>query len=419
MSPEAEKAVVFYVGARRLVALAGEIQPGGIRVLAYATEDHAEGFLNGFVAHLEKAAKSVSRIFDKLKETREGQFLRGLEDRDVYVVLGNTKLSSHTFSSGLYFSGARKTVAHHDVRTVIEQTRSVATLPLSEHVLATLPVSFLVDDLDQVPDPVGLEAQRLGVTLKIFTMDGSEFKNLNKVFEAAEFEVKNYFPRTLAVSEAVLTERERQEGVLLLDIGSDSVYLSLWRGGMLAATRIVEIGVRRLIDGLSQSWQINSQDAAKVMDRYGSLVPEPDFGDELIPLLVRETQEKRQVERRVFHSSLLKLSRDWLAEVLSEADIFVRENGIFHPHYVLTGSGTRWDGFLEFLHREFSTDARIGVVRAVEAPNELKIHPGLSAAIGGLHLISRFENEKRHYLKSRGFFEKTLTGAREWIAAYF
>jgi len=416
---EAEKAVVFYVGARRLVALAGEILPGGMRVLAYAGEDQPEGFLNGFVAHLDKAAKTVTRVFDKLKDSREGQFLKDAAGREIYVVLGNAKLSSYTFSSCQYYAAARKTLTHHDVHGVIEQTRSIATLPLTEHVLATLPSSFLVDDLDHVPDPVGLEAERLGVTLKIYTMDGSEFKNLAKVFESAELEIKTFFPRMLAVSEAVLTERERQDGVLLLDLGSDCIYLSLWRGGMMTSTRIAEIGVKKLIEAVSQNWQIGFPDAAKVLDRYGSLVQEPDFGEELIPLVVRDTQEKKQVERRVFHASLLKLSRDWLAEVLAEADGFVRENGLFHPHYVFTGSGTRWDGFLEFLNKEFSTDARLGVLRSVEAPNELKIHPGLSAAIGGLHLIAKFEKEKRQYLKSRGLVEKTLSQAREWLAAYF
>ncbi len=419
MSAENERVIIFYLGARKLVTLAGELQNGGVRVLASHAEELGDGFRGGFVTQVDKAAKLLSSALERLKKTREGEFIRDLSVLDAYVVLGNSKLASHTFSSSVYFPQGKKTLAHTDVRQVVDQTRSVATLPLSEGILQTLPAAFLVDDLDQVQDPVGLDAERLGVTLKIFTMESREFKNIEKAFEAAEIEVQGFFPRTLAVSEAVLSEQEKQEGVLLMDVGADGVYLSLWRGGMIAGTRVLDMGLRRLCQEIGNTWQISLTDAEKVFERYGSLSAEPQYGDELIPLVIRESQEKKQIERQNFHQQFLKSAKEWVAQILSESDSFIREHGVFHPHYVFAGSGTRLDGFLEFLHKEFATDARLGVVRSTDAAAELKTNPGLAAALGGLQLVAHLERQKKMYFAPRGLLEKTFMSAKDWLASYF
>jgi len=419
MSTENQRVLIFYLGSRKLVVVAGELQNGGVRVLANHAEELGAGFHAGFVTQVDKAAKLLSTALGRLKKTREGEFIRDLETLDTYVVLGNSKLASHTFSSSIYFAHGKKTLTYNDVREVMDQTRSVATLPLSEGILQTLPAAFLVDDLDHVTDPVGLDAERLGVTLKIFTMESREFKNIEKAFESAEIEVQGFYPRTLAVSEAVLTEREKQEGVLLMDVGSDGVYLSLWRGGMIAGTRVLDSGLRRLCQEIANTWQIGPQDAEKVFERYGSLSAEPQYGDELIPLVIRESQEKKQIERQNFHNQFLKSAKEWVAQILSDSDSFTREHGVFHPHYVFAGSGTQIDGFLEFLQKEFATDARLGVVRSTDAAAELKTNPGLAAAFGGLQLVAQQERQKNLYLAPRGLLEKTLLTAKDWIASYF
>lgn len=419
MSSNQQRVLIFYLGSRKLVVIAGEVQSGGVRVLASHAEVFSGGFRNGFVTQVDKAGQLLSSALERLKKTREGEFIRNLELLDTYVVLGNSKLAAHTFSSSIYFPQGKKTLSYSDVRQVIEQTRSVATLPLSEGILQSQPASFLVDDLDHVTDPVGLEAERLGVTLKIFTMESREFKNIEKAFEAAEIDVQGYFPRTLAVSEAVLSDREKQDGVLLMDMGSDGVYLSLWRGGMIQGTRILDSGLSRLCEDIAKTWQIVLEDAEKVSERYASLCAEPQYGDELIPLVIRDSQEKKQIERQQFHQQFLKSTKEWVAQILSDSDTFIREHGVFHPHYVFAGSGSHMEGFLEFLQKEFATDARLGLVRATDASSEIKNNPGLAAALGGLQLVALQERQKSLYFAPRGLLEKTFMTAKDWIASYF
>ena len=185
-----EKEIVIYLGTHKLVALAGEVGDGEPRIIRHAEIVNPDGFENGLVTNLERAAASLEALVDSLFSAKDSYGVesprRDVSDIFTYVVLGNVKLKTYRFSSSQYFQGLRRTISSHEIRSVVSQTRSVATLPLSEFVLQAIPETFLVDDTANVTNPLGLEAHRLGVTLKIFTMDFQAFRNISKTFEAAE-----------------------------------------------------------------------------------------------------------------------------------------------------------------------------------------------------------------------------------------
>ena len=69
---------------------------------------------------------------------------------------------------------------------------------------------------------MGLEARRLGVQLKIFTMNFQEFKNLSKAVESSDLEITGYVPKCLTISEAVLSDDEKKQGVMVVDLSSEN-----------------------------------------------------------------------------------------------------------------------------------------------------------------------------------------------------
>ncbi len=377
-----------------------------------------EGFKNGLVTNLERAAHSLEQLMGKLVPEQAKQGDQVLES-PVYVVLGNPKLKTHTFSSSQYFHGMKRILSTQDVRSVVEQTQSVATLPLSEFILQTLPVSFLVNDLDDVSNPIGLEAQRLGVTLKIFSMDAQDFKNITRAFETAEIEVAAYFPKMLTASEAVLNEQEKQTGALLIDVASEMTSLAVWKKGELINTQILPIGGRHLSSQLANLWEIELQDAERVKEQYGSLEKNLQFEEELIPMVERNGKKAQPISRQAFQQKFLEISKIWFKQILTASEQFLREEKVYHPFYVFTGGGTCIDGFLEFLQREFSIEARLGLPHRIEARHELLVDPSLSAALGMYCWLSYSGNQKSQLLQPQGLFQKTFTVARDWFSNYF
>ncbi|MFA6600425.1 MAG: cell division FtsA domain-containing protein [Candidatus Omnitrophota bacterium] len=412
-APDQEMLSILYVGARKLMLLEGHAGTAEPKVLRCERLENPEGFEGGLVTHLEKAARSLEILCGK------SATLAGSGDRSVIVVFGNAKLRSHSFSSSEYYRGGAKTVTGAEIRSVIEQTQSVATLPLTEHVLQAVPESFLVNDMPQIRNPLGLEATRLGVTLKIFSMNYQDYKNLAKAFDAAELTVTTCFSKTWTVSEAVLHPVEKKEGAVIIDIADDATELILWREGELAASRVIPTGARALTEKIAAAWGIGYHDAVRVKEAYAALKIQVQFGDELIPLIERNGRESHPVKRQDFQQKMAELAAEWLGALLASCDEFVGEYKVPHPHHIFTGGGTRIDGFLEFLQSRFSRDGRMGLAHGLEAPTELMSDPSATAALGTFRCLAAYEREVGRFLAPSGFFERSLASVRSWFSNYF
>ncbi len=408
----AESEIVFYVGSRKLVALAGTLSGTEPRILSHAIQKHPAGFEKGFVVSLDKAAASIESVLESLLPGRDHAEI------SASVVLGNGKLKTYHFASSQYFETAR-TLSALEVRSVINQTKTVATLPLTECVLQAMPESFTVNDLAGIRDPLGLEAARLGVDLKIFTMNHQEFKNIANAFEAAEISVKGFYPKTLTVSEAVLTEREKEEGVLVIDIADDAVQLVVWKAGRLLGTHSLPLGSRVLTEKVAQEWGIENHDAEKVKEQYGSLQPDIKYGDELIPLVERKGKGAFTVQRSAFHEKFSELAKAWITEILGQAEVFAQNQKTLYPHYVFTGGGTALEGFLECLQKQFSRDARLGASHKVEAPHELLVDTSLAPALGMYRWLAANGSAQSRMTAPTGTLQKTLATAKSWFSNYF
>ncbi len=404
--------LVIYVGTHKISAFAGNFEPTGPKILSYKEAFQPKGFENGLVVNLEAAVNTIDDLIDELLPAR------GLREVNASVVLANSKLESYTFSSSQYYESQRS-ITENDVRAVIEQTRSVATLPLSQYVLQIIPESFLVNDIANIRDPLGLEASRLGVNLQIFTMNYQEFKNINKVFEATDIVVNGYWPRMLTVSEALLTEKEKESESILVDVADHMTTLVVWKNGGLQATHMIPIGGKDLSESISQEWGIQLQDAQNVKERFGTLEKSTQFGEELIPLIQRNGKDNHQVKRQEFQEKFLKHAEKWLQEIVGEVHSLANAQNMSYPHYVFSGGGVAFDGFLEFLNDRFGIEARTGYCKYIDAPQETLVDPSLTPALGMFQWLHHNAKIYGRLVSPRGVFEKTFTSAKEWFYSYF
>jgi cell division protein FtsA len=408
-----EQYIVIYVGTGKLVLLEGGAGSKEPRIKHCEMMTDPAGFENGLVTNLERATHTLELLAGKSSQLQQA------DNRCVYVVLGNSKLKSYSFSSSQYYQGGIKTVTPAEIRAVIEQTQSVSTLPLSEHVLQAIPESFLVNDMPGIRNPLGLEANRLGVMLRIFTMNYQDHRNIAKAFDAADLEVIAYYPKTLTVSEAILSAAEKEQGAVIVDISEDATEFILWKGGNLFASQVCPAGASFLVQRIASEWGIEQHDAMRVRDTYASLNAGTQFGEELIPLIERNGKTSHPIRRQDFQQKFILQCSEWIECLLKETDRFITDHKVLHPHYVFTGSGVQCDGFLEFLQSKFARDGRIGLPHGLEASNELMMDSSMPAALGMFRCFETYEREREKFSTANGFFAKTAASVRGWFSDYF
>lgn len=407
------KCVVVYVGTRKLVVMLGDTGSSHPQVLRYEEVLFPEGFEKGLVCNLQNASASLERLMSALLPAETW------EQVPVYVVLGNSHFKMYRFSSCEFYSPERHTITSQEVQSVVQQTRNVATLPLTESILQAIPESFLVNDMPAVRNPVGLEAERLGVTLQIYTMEFQSFRNIAKVFETLDLDVEGYFPKVLPLSEAVLGDAEKQDGSMILDIADDATQLVLWKNGLLAGVRTLSMGGHYLTQCLAKDWNIEERDAERVKEKFATLDSREQQSEELVPLVTRNEKVQQSIPRKEFLGKFFKHAHGWMNQILESADGFMQEEKVRYPHILFTGGAVMTDGFLEWVQKEFSRDGKIGIARHVDAHQELVRDPAMAPALGMFRWVMNYKEDQEDLFTTRGFIAKTLASARAWFTNYF
>lgn len=399
-----------YIGTTKIVFLKASAAAETTEITAYCAR-LARGFSHGVVQDLKEATETLREAVRSVVTEEEAALV------PCRVVISNAYLKNYVFQSSLYFHTSPHALTIRDVRAAIAQTRSVATIPLDEIIVQAVPQEFLVNDLAGIRNPIGLEASRLGVTLRILTMNYLVYSNLMKVWERADLEVSEVIPGALASSEAVLNPVERQDGVILVVIGGGATHFACYKNSVLAAVHSIPFGSDRVTEVIAQKLNLNHLDAQRIKESFGSAHPKVEFQEELIPLPQREGERKRSISRREFEHHLSGGLDEFFGEITKQVKALQAQ---FAPldQVVFTGGGAELDGFLDVLQERIPVRSRIGIPEGFSGPAACVKRPAFAAPLGGLHFTSKILEPALPVQNPQNWLGRTTESVRSWIFEY-
>ena len=399
-----------YIGTTKIAFLKAYSRPSGPIEVTALSAHLANGFERGIVKDLIQASQTLSNSVNEVL----GEEKSIVPSR---LVISNVYLKSYTFQSSVYFHGNPHPITLKDVRAAIAQTRSVANIPLQEVIIQEVPQEFLVNDLAGVQNPLGLEANRLGVTLRLLTLDGLVYNNLLRVFERCDLELTDIIPSMLSASQSVLTLQEKQTGVILVVIGGGATHFACYKNSVLVETRSIPIGSDCITEVISKHLNIEHLDAQRLKESFGSAVTKTEFKDELIPIPDSENRKKHPIRRFEFETQMASGLDVFFKEIKNEIQIL---QSFYAPltQIVFTGGGVKLDGFLETVQEQISPASRIGTAQQVTGPEALTSDPAFSAALGGILYSSRISEHDMMRLGHQNWLSRTVEAARNWIFEY-
>lgn len=410
--------LALYIGTTKLTALRvcfaaaqatapDSTESSAIRVESWQKKDPA-GFDKGLVRDSELATDEIRDLLEQAAETPEWYNL------PLYGVISNPSVRTYRVSSSIYFPGT-KVIGEQDVQRVISQTKAVATVPLDEVILCTVPQEYLVNDLPEVKNPVGLEGRRLSVTLHLFTMPVTAYQGLKNLFDRLEVEPELLIPKGLASSTLVLKETEKREGVLLADVGGFLTEFFYYYQGTLRFSKIIPWGSEFITEKISRQWEIPPRDARRLKEEFGTL---ESGAEDNISYMDASGRVRFKIPAAAFREEIQK-------EIERGLKIFekeIREIKDLHPHLyqlVFSGGATRMNGFLELVQSQWTIPTRLGFSAGIQAPQELTAHPGHHGILGLLKYIHVPEPEFKSRQSKPGLISKTVNHFKGWVHDYF
>lgn len=393
------------IGSSKIVAIIGQVSEESEISIIGVSSVPSKGIKKGVVVDIDKAVAAIS---DALSAAER---MAGCTVASIFITLDGTHVSSVNSPGVVAVSSPDGGINEGDVTRVVEAARAIS-IPSSREIIHVIPRSYSVDSQEGVQDPVGMSGVRLQVETHIISGAATSMRNLVKCVQQVGLDVEDLVFNALASAEAVLTETEKELGVVLVDIGGGTTSLIIFTEGSPVFSSVLPIGGKNITNDIAIGLRISLEDAEKVKT-FLSTYQKPVLPSKKKGAKVKEGKEKegrqgdeegREGEIDVSSlniSNLKSVDKDFLIKGiirprLEEIFELVKETlkksgyeGSLPSGVVVCGGGASTVGLEDVAKRILRVPVRVGVPQGVSGLIEEVSSPAYAAAIGMIIFAAR------------------------------
>jgi len=257
---EAPVVVGIDVGTTKVCTLVGrEETPGQLHILGVGIEP-SQGLRKGVVVDLAAASQAVARSIEKAERTAGMEITSGL------VSLAGSQVESVNSRGVVGITG--RVIYDEDIGRAVDAARAVA-LPHNREIIHVIQRGFNVDGQEGIRNPLGMHGYRLEVETHIITASAASVENLRKCVGASGVEVSQFVLNPLASAEVVLTETERQMGVVVVDMGGGTTDMAIYIDGDVWHTSVLAVGGNHVTSDVALGLRLPMTQAEEIKNRHG------------------------------------------------------------------------------------------------------------------------------------------------------
>ena len=254
------------VGTTKVCTIVADADEGGtVRVLGVGVTP-SQGLHKGLVVNINDAANSIR------ESVRKAEQASGTKVESAYVGVTGRHVTSLNNRGVVAITHNDRLVRPDDLRRVLQSARSIK-VPSDRKLLHVIPRGYAIDGQVGVKNPVGMHGFRLDVETHIITAAVASVQNLAKCIRSIGIDIDDLILEPLASNEAVLTEDEKQVGVILADIGGGTTDIAVFREGSIWHTAILPVAGYQITRDIAIGLGLPFEVAEEMKKRYGSVMP--------------------------------------------------------------------------------------------------------------------------------------------------
>src|SRR3989344_8343317 len=251
----------------------------------------SEGISRGIISSIDDAVASISACLEKAER------MVGTPVTSAWVGISGSHIISQESRGVVAVARSDGEITEADVDRAIEAARTVATPPNYE-ILHVIPKSFIVDGQPGIKDPVGMTGVRIEVDTQIIQGLSSQIKNLTKAVYRPRIDIQDLVLAILATAEAVASNRQKELGVVVINIGGATTSLVVLEEGDVLHTAVIPIGSDHITSDIAIGLRISIDAAEKIKLSYGSALSLKVSKRDEIDLNEFEGEESNLISKR-------------------------------------------------------------------------------------------------------------------------
>jgi len=418
------------IGTTKICVIVGRRnEHSKIEILGLGKAESA-GVTRGVVSNIQKTVQGILEAVDQASSQSNvdikivnvgiaGQHIKSLQHRGMF-----TRKDIHN------------EIQRKDIDKLIEDMYKLV-MPPGEEIIHVLPQEFTVDNEPGIKDPIGMAGVRLEANFHIISGHVSAVKNIMKCVGNAGLETHDLILEPLASSEAVLSDEEKEAGVVLVDIGGGTTDLAIFHEGIIRHTAVIPFGGNSVTEDIREGCSVMRNQAELLKIRFGSALADENKDNEIICVPSLRGREPKEISVK----NLAYVIQARMEEIIEHVYYEIKSSGYekkLIAGIVVTGGGAQLKHLSQLIEYVTGLDARVGYPNEHLAKNEVlpknvydelkspMFATGIGLLIKGIHQaedISEMIKQSGGYperiqttekvKKSFGLFEKLLqTGAK-------
>ncbi len=369
-------AVALDVGTRKICTIVAEVRPDDIFVVGVGIEPSA-GMRKGVVSDMAQLTAAISASVHKAEKSS------GFDIARAFVSVAGSHIASVN-SRGVVGITGQRGVNLDDLERALEAARAIA-IPHNREVLHIVPRSYSLDGQERVRSPLGMHGFRLEVEAHIITASSTNIANLEQSVEGAGVSVDRFILNPLASGEAVLTEQEREMGVVVIDIGGGTTDLAIYIEGTVWHTSVIPVGGDLITNDITHWMRVPFDVAEAVKIHYGHALQRAV--DPLEKFLVEPFGEGMPIEvQRSALAEIIELRVSELFDLVRKEIKRSGYDGLLRAGAVITGGSSQLEGLREVAARELNFPVRLARPERLTGMADALRSPAFSTSVGLLRL---------------------------------
>lgn len=378
-----------------------------------AGEAPSSGIRRGVIVDIEEAVSAISEALEKAER------MTGLSLNHAVVSVGGAQITAQESHGVVAVARADGEVTENDVIRVVDASQAIS-IPANREILHVIPKTFTVDGQTGIKDPVGMSGIRLEVDSLIIQASVPFIKNLTKCILQAGIEVDDLVLAPLAAAQSVLSKKQKELGVVVIDLGGGTTGMVVFEEGELITSNILPVGSMHITNDLAIGLRTSVDTAEKVKLQYGAAEVKEVKRDVDVDLSKIDKQEESKVSTKHI-AEIIEARLEEIFDLVNKQLRSIGKDGQLPAGAILTGGGAHMPGVVELAKKQLRLPVTIGLPGSASTVIDRVDDPAFATTVGLVLWANEFllgSNRTVNKFAKKVLENDTVNKMRKWFKSF-
>jgi cell division protein FtsA len=310
------------------------------------------GVARGVVQNIDQTVQSIRTA------VADAENKSGVDIKIVNVGIAGQHIKSNQHRGIKTRSSIEEEISQKDIDSLIDDMYRLAMAP-GEEIIHVLPQEYIIDNESGIKNPIGMSGIRLEANFHIITGQIAAARNIYKCVQKSGLEVSALTLEPLASADAVLSNEEKEAGVVLVDIGGGTTDVAIFHEGIIRHTAVIPFGGNVITEDIKEGCTIIKSQAELLKIKFGSALASENQENEIVSIPGLRGRAHKEISVK----NLSSIIQARMEEIIEHVYYEIKHSGYekkLIAGIVVTGGGAQLKHISQLIEYITGMDTRIG-----------------------------------------------------------